>query len=532
MAKTDELDFRALFEAAPGLYLVLSPDLTIVGASDAYLSATMTERAAIVGRGLFEVFPDNPDEPGASGVTNLAASLGRVLRLRRADAMALQKYDVRRPDGQFEERYWAPLNTPVLDAAGAVRWIIHRVEDVSDVVRLQREDEVRGAYLQEQKRVIHQLETANAALAANDQALRTSEARLRSILTTVPDAMILIDEVGLILSFSTTAERLFGYTQDQVLGHNVSMLMPEPYRSEHDNYIARYHRTGERRIIGIGRVVLGKRKDGGTFPMELSVGEVLMEGRRQFTGFVRDLTERQESDRRLHEAQAELLHISRLSEMGQMASALAHELNQPLAAINNYLSGAERLMQRGDTERTVVAFGKAMEQVDRAAQIIRRLREFVSKGDTERRSESLHKVIDEAAALALVGARSIGVKAEFVLEPATETAFIDKIQVQQVLVNLVRNAVEAMSDWPHRKLLVGARRVGEMIEVRVADSGPGIEPQIKARLFEPFVTSKTTGMGVGLSICRSIIEAHGGRLWAEDNPGGGTVFRFTVPAPQ
>jgi two-component system sensor kinase FixL len=530
---TDEpktLDFQALFEAAPGLYLVLGPDLTIVGASDAYLQATMTQREAIVGRPLFEVFPDNPDDPEATGTANLGASLARVLRLRQPDAMAVQKYDVRRPDGTFEERFWAPLNSPVLDQAGKVRWIIHRVEDVTEVVRLRHGEGARDAMILEQQRVIGQLRTANETLAANDEALRTGEARLRSILTTIPDAMVMIDEHGLILSFSTTAERLFGYTADEVVGRNVSMLMPEPYRSEHDNYVARYLRTGEKRIIGIGRVVLGQRRDGGTFPMELSVGEVIIEGARQFTGFVRDLTERQDNERRLHEAQSELLHISRLSEMGQMASALAHELNQPLAAINNYLSGAERLMQRGEMARATEAFGKVVEQVDRAAQIIRRLREFVSKGDADRRVESLPKIIDEASALALVGARSQGIKAEFVLDPAADTAFVDKIQVQQVLVNLVRNAVEAMAASPVRKLLVGARRVGDMIEVRVADTGSGIAPHIKSRLFEPFVTSKSTGMGVGLSICRSIIESHGGRMWVEDNPGGGTVFRFTVPA--
>ena len=256
---------------------------------------------------------------------------------------------------------------------------------------------------------------------------------------------------------------------------------------------------------------------------------MVLEGRRQFTGFVRDLTARQESDRRLHEAQDELLHISRLSEMGQMASTLAHELNQPLAAINNYLAGAERLIQRGEYERTSVAFGKAVEQVDRAAQIIRRLREFVSKGEADRRAESLSKIVEEASALALVGARSQGVLATIDLDPKGEQAFVDKIQIQQVLVNLVRNAIEAMANAPRRNLVISSRRQGEMIEVAVADTGPGIAEHIKARLFEPFVTSKATGMGVGLSICRSIVESNGGRLWAEDNAGGGTVFRFTVP---
>src|SRR5579863_10508103 len=180
-------------------------------------------------------------------------------------------------------------------------------------------------------------------LADAQQALRESEARLRSIVETVPDALILIDERGLIESFSPAAERLFGYTAAAVVGQNVSLLMPSPYREQHDGYLARYRQTGERRIIGIGRVVMGQRADGSTFPIELQVGELKLEGRRLFTGFVRDITERQVARERLHELQAELLRASRLSAMGQMASALAHELNQPLTAVINYVQATRRM---------------------------------------------------------------------------------------------------------------------------------------------------------------------------------------------
>ncbi len=530
-ARLRAADFKTLFEAAPGLFLVLDPELTIVAASDAFLRAAMVERGAIVGRALFDAFPDNPEQPEASGLAGLRASLHRVLRDRAPDVVAPRRFDIRRPDGSFEPRYWSAFNCPVLAPDGALRWIIHRIEDVTEVALLRQAEADRGASLLEQRTVIAQLSAANQALAANDMALRASEARLRSILTTVPDALVIIDEAGVIELVSTTAEQLFGYSAAEIEGCSVNILMPEPYRSEHGKYLTRYLTTGERRIIGIGRVVLGQRRDGRTFPMELSVGEVVLEGRRQFTGFVRDLTDRQESDRRLHEAQDELLHISRLSEMGQMASSLAHELNQPLSAISNYLAGAERLIGRGDYAATAIAFGKAVAQVDRAAQIIRRLRDFVSKGEAERRTESLPKIIEEASALALVGAKSEGVRATIDLDPAARWAFVDKIQIQQVLVNLVRNAVEAMASAPRRELAIVTRRSGETIEVAVADTGPGIAELIKARLFQPFVTSKATGMGVGLSICRSIVESNGGRLWAEDNEGGGAVFRFTLPTP-
>lgn len=360
--------------------------------------------------------------------------------------------------------------------------------------------------------------------------LRRREAHLASILATVPDAMIVIDARGIMQSFSTTAERLFGYSADEVVGRNVSILMPSPYREAHDGYLARYLATGERRIIGVGRVVIGQRKNGTTFPMELAVGEVVLEGERLFTGFVRDLTERQENERRLHEVQSELVHLSRLSELGQMVSALAHEVNQPLTAIGNYLKAGQRFLELGNQERAKATLEKVAEQAGRASEIIRRLREFMKKGGSEKSTEPLPKTIEEASALALVGMKSRDLKVTMRFDPAASPIVIDKIQIQQVLFNLLRNAIEAMADSPRRELSITAdRSAAGMVEIRIADTGPGLADEVRARLFQPFVTTKASGMGVGLSICRSIVEAHGGRLRADDNPGGGTVFSFTIP---
>jgi two-component system sensor kinase FixL len=362
--------------------------------------------------------------------------------------------------------------------------------------------------------------------------LNNREAHLKAILATVPDAMVVIDEHGIIQSFSATAERLFGYTADEVRGRNVSMLMPAPYRQQHDGYLARYLATGERRIIGVGRVVVGQRKDGSTFPMELSVGEVLLQGKRQFTGFVRDLTERQANEFRLHEVQAELLHISRLSTMGEMASTLAHELNQPLAAIANYLQGSKRLLNNSNEECAPLireALDKAAEQAVRAGEVIRRLRDFVSRGETERRIESVNKLVQEASALALVGAKERSVRVSYDLDPSVDLVLLDKVQIQQVLLNLLRNALEAMENSERRELVIATQpAVDGLIAVTVADTGPGITPDMAPRLFQPFVTTKRQGMGIGLSISRTIIESHGGHIAAQPNPGGGTLFRFTV----
>lgn len=367
-----------------------------------------------------------------------------------------------------------------------------------------------------------------------NQDVLSREAHLKSILETVPDAMIVIDEHAKMQSFSAAAEKLFGYTAAEVVGRNVSMLMPEPYRAQHDSYMLRYLTTGERRIIGIGRVVVAERKDGSTFPIELSVGEMKSNDRRYFTGFIRDLSERQKTEARLQELQSELVHISRLTAMGEMASTLAHELNQPLSAIANYLKGSQRLLEPvTDPAAALVrgALDKAADQALRAGQIIRRLRDFVSRGETEKSIESVSKLIEEAGALALVGARDQGIHVKFQIDPHTNSVLADRVQIQQVLLNLMRNAIESMLDTQRRELIVTvAPSADNMATFSVSDTGSGISEDTRTQLFQPFFTTKRHGMGVGLSISKTIVESHGGRIWVEPNSDGGTIFRFTLRA--
>ena len=319
----------------------------------------------------------------------------------------------------------------------------------------------------------------------------------------------------------------------EVAGKNIKMLMPSPYRESHDSYLERYARTGERRIIGIGRVVVGQRRNGSTFPMELSVGEVKGPPR-LFTGFVRDLTERQQTRARLQELQDELLHVARLRSMGQMAAALAHELNQPLTATANYVAAAQRLLDAGEPnlEQIRKALSLAAAQTMRSGEIIRRLRSFASRGEPARRPEPLGVLVEEACALALVGIGRHEVNVHFALAADLPPVMADRVQVQQVLLNLIRNAVEAMRQSERRELTLSTTKWDVMAAVSVADTGSGIPPSIEAQLFQPFVTTKTEGMGIGLSVCRSIVEAHGGRLWAEPNPDGGSIFRFTLPVAE
>jgi two-component system sensor kinase FixL len=357
---------------------------------------------------------------------------------------------------------------------------------------------------------------------------------LQSILATVPDAMVVIDERGIVISFSSAAERLFGYAAAEVIGRNVKMLMPAHDAQRHDSYLQRYIETGERRIIGIGRLVVGRKADGSEFPMELAVGEALTEGHRIFTGFIRDLTRQRRAELKLHELQSELIHVSRLSAMGTMASTLAHELNQPLTAIANYMEAASDLLDAPDEETAELlreAVRESAAEALRAGSIVRRLRAFVARGEVDMQPERLSDLIEEATRLVLVGARERNIRTFYDLDASVDRVVVDRIQIQQVMVNLLRNAVEALADAPARDIHIASAADGDgMVRVSIADTGTGLASQIATQLFKAFSSTKSNGMGLGLSICRTIIEAHGGRIWYEDRPGGGATFHFTLIA--
>ena len=360
-----------------------------------------------------------------------------------------------------------------------------------------------------------------------------TEAHLRSILATVPDAMVVIDEHANILSFSAAAERMFGYSESEVLGHNVKLLMPNPDRDRHDSYLKHYRNTGERKIIGIGRLTNARHREGRTFPIELQIGEAWVGENRIFTGFIRDLTERQQTELRLQDLQSELAHVRRVSEMSTLATSLAHEINQPLTAIANYSETARMILAAlpsSDQSQTLSDMLEACAtQVLRAGEIVRRLRDFMSHGQTSYQPESLTRLLTEANALALVGTREHGIEVTIDLDPAAEMVLADRIQVQQVLVNLIRNAIDAMLGSERRHLMIRSREEGKFVRISIEDSGSGLDEAVAEKLFQPFITSKKSGMGVGLSICRTIVEAHGGKIWFKPASGGGTVFHFTLP---
>lgn len=355
---------------------------------------------------------------------------------------------------------------------------------------------------------------------------------LHALIDTVPDAMVVIDTSGKILSFSKGASRMFGYAEGDVIGENISMLMPSPDRERHDRYISRYLETGERRIIGIGRVTTARARDGSTFPVDLSVSELILGGRRVFTGFIRDLTGNRQTEQQLHSLLAELAQVSRISAMGTLATSIAHELNQPLTAITNYVETARDLLDDPTPENLGnirEALSESAAETLRAGQIVQRLRNFISRGDAVREFSSLTRLVKEASALALINGDGRDVDFDAVLDPNIDRVLVDGVQIQQVLVNLIRNALEAMRDSPIKQLTIASQPFGDdMVQISVSDSGPGLDKHVAERLFHPFVSTKPSGMGLGLSICQTIINAHDGQIWARPSDLGGTEFCFTL----
>ncbi len=365
-----------------------------------------------------------------------------------------------------------------------------------------------------------------------DEELRAREAHLRSILETVPDAMVVIDEQARIKSFSAAAVRQFGYAETEVVDRNVSLLMPEPYRTQHDVHgplprhgrAAHHRHRPRRRRPAQGRLDL---PDGALGRRDALRRPALLHR-------LHPRPDRAETDEtRLQDLQSELVHMSRFTALGEMASTLAHEINQPLTAIASYLKGCRRIVSAWRARRCPCC-SDAVEPSRRAGAAGGAghppLREFVTRGEGERHIESLPKLIEEASALALVGAKEKGVRVRFDLDPDAPLVLADRIQVQQVLLNLIRNAIEAMQESEQRELIVATRALSAegSVEVQVSDTGTGIAPEVAAQLFQPFVTTKANGDGVGLSICRTIVESHGGKILAEARPAGGTTFRFTL----
>ena len=371
--------------------------------------------------------------------------------------------------------------------------------------------------------------------------IEDANAKLSALLNAAVDAIIIIDHVGNVELFNAAAEGMFGYQSTEVVGNNVKMLMPEPYQGSHDQYLHNYMHTHQARIIGIGREVKARKKNGDIFPIELSVGEVKDSSHKQFVGIIRDISERIKAHSDAVLNRERLAHVTRLSTMGEMAAGIAHEINQPLSAVSSYAQACKNMLNQSNTSSSAVDFQqkklsdtleKISNQALRAGEVIRRLRAFVKKRNAQRELVDLNGLIEETIELAKVDTRLLehGIILHLNIEPKPQL-MIDPIQIQQVLFNLIRNAIDAMKEQPTEAVHIHSRWLDQQfIEVAVSDPGHGVSSKNQESIFHPFFTTKTTGMGMGLPICQSIIHSHGGELRHSPGAVTGSVFTFTLPA--
>lgn len=365
--------------------------------------------------------------------------------------------------------------------------------------------------------------------------IKDANARLIALLDAAVDALIIIDGKGNVELFNTAAQNMFLYTSQEVLGKNIKMLMPTPFREEHDKYLSSYLSSGESKIIGKGRKVKGKKSNGDEFPIFLSVGEVKESSHTQFVGIIRDISE-QENDRiEARESRERLSHASRLSSMGELAAGIAHEMNQPLSAITSYAQASKRLLQSNtedNKEKVVAALDKICDQAIRASDVIARLRTFVKKRVAQRQSVDLNRLILETVNLAKVDTRILDHEVILELDHQNKPLLsADPVQVQQVLLNLIRNGIDAMEHLKGAPLHINCQWLSDgLIEVSVIDSGVGMDQQTISSIFNPFFTTKESGMGMGLSVSQTIIHAHGGRINFDSSQPSGCIFSFNLPA--
>jgi two-component system sensor kinase FixL len=357
------------------------------------------------------------------------------------------------------------------------------------------------------------------------QALEANERRLKAILDSAMEAIVTIDSSGRIVSANAAACEVFGYALRDLLGNSVDMLAPAHAPGDHDRYLAAYLQNRETKVVGRRREIQGQRKDGSVFPLEITVSEAQDNGGPIFVGFMRDLSPIRDERRRVNALRDELAHVSRLNDMGEVVASLAHEVGQPIAAILNFAAAHRRASTGPGAESETI--GRIEAQARRAAEILKRLRGFIEKRPETREKEDLAALIEEA--LRLSPPRS---RAQIVFAPMRRFEVrVDRIQIEQVIVNLLQNADEALrhAEAPEIRIALAQSEDGG-VSVSVADNGPGVEPEARGRLFSAFYSTKRFGMGVGLSICKSIVEAHGGEIGFRPNAPHGAVFEFTLPA--
>jgi two-component system, sensor histidine kinase and response regulator len=527
-------DFRKLFESAPGINIVLTPDLTIVAVSDDYLEATRTRREEILGRPLFEVFPDNPGDFTAMGVQDaVRASLQRVLRDRIPDALPTYKYDIPRPaseGGGYEDRYWRPVSFPLLNAAGEVTHIIRRIDDVTESVRLKTQTSMQSRDNEELRRLASQV-----------------EARFGDLLEAAPDAIVIVDSTGQMRFLNSKTVKLFGYSRAELLGQKVEMLMPARFHAEHPAHVNGFFSAPSVRPMGSALDLFGRRKDGSEFSVEISFGILKTEDGILVSSAIRDVTERERIKNELKEKNQALERANRAKDL--FLASMSHEIRTPM---NGIIGTLDVLNQSSLIGPQLELVGLIRESADSLLTIIDDILDFskieAGRLDMERLPMSVAEVAEKSCNLVnRLAERKGGILTVFV-DPAIPAILLgDASRLRQILINLINNAIKFSSGREQsgrvsvRAALVDRQPDRAVVEFRVTDNGIGMDKATLARVFTSFTqadastTRQYGGTGLGLVICKQLATLMGGEIAVETKLSMGSTFIVRVPfdlAPQ
>jgi two-component system sensor kinase FixL len=368
----------------------------------------------------------------------------------------------------------------------------------------------------------------------NQTGISNTSIAFDALMDAAVDAIIIIDNHGAIQRFNKAAQDMFGYSESQMLGRNVKLLMPEPYRSQHDIFLSQYGKTGKASIIGKGREVSGLKHDGSIFPMFLSVGEIRQEHGNHYVGIIKDLSEVQASREQVRQLEEQLLHADRLVILGELTAGIAHEINQPLTAIAAYADAGRSIINRkaeasaGDIHSICERIG---EQSRRAAEVVQRLRKLVRSGTVSKARHDINQIIRNTLLLFEFEIKRSNTELHFFPLETLHPLYVDEIHIQQILVNLVKNSLDAISlaGQQDGRIEIRIKEAASEVLISVTDNGPGVPASDHSRLFEAFFTTKPKGVGLGLSICKTIAHAHGGSLKYTQPKTGGCRFTLSLP---